>query len=316
MAPSAAAMTAPVNVFAGSPLDRAGNLRRDAGWLASRLVAPETRFVPLWRLHPLVGGGEAPSIAWQSREAMRPFVEGGAPWVLLGLEGDVAHFAVDISRLEAPEDSAPFAGAGTFAELRAAAASLPAGDAAILAQARSLIDWHARHGFCAVCGSPTVAQEGGSMRVCSREPCAAQHFPRTDPVVITIVVHDDHCLLGRNARFPGGFYSALAGFIEQGETIEEAVRREVGEEAGVAVGAVRYHSSQPWPFPSSLMIGCIAEAAATTIKIDKHELDDARWFHRDAVRKALAGEDEASGLRMPPPLAIAHQLARWWVETS
>lgn len=177
----------------------------------------------------------------------------------------------------------------------------------ILALAKSLLAWHARHGFCANCGAPTRLSASGFKREC--DACGAQHFPRTDPVVIMLVTHGERCLLGRQARFPAGSYSCLAGFVEPGETMEDAVRRETFEEAGIRVGAVSYDLSQPWPFPSSLMLGCIAQATSETIIIDADELEDARWFSRDEVRTMLAGA-HPDGLRVPPPVAIAHHLVR------
>jgi len=301
-----------LHVFAGSRLDRAGNLRRDPEWLASQAAAPDARFVPLWQLEAFVTDGEQPAIAWQTAATVRTALDGGALPVLLGLDESAARFAVDVSMWPEPEVRGPLAGRGRFEELRGLAPRLAEGDAAILAQARAVIDWHRRHGYCAVCGSPSKPKEGGYMRECTNAACSAQHFPRTDPVVITLVVRDDVALLGRQARFPDGMYSALAGFIEPGETIEEAVAREVLEESGVHVTDVRYHSSQPWPFPASLMIGCVAEAVSETITIDVQEMQDVRWFPRDAVRRALEGGDADSGLRLPPSMAIAHKLSRWW----
>jgi NAD+ diphosphatase len=181
----------------------------------------------------------------------------------------------------------------------------------LLATAKSLLAWHARHGFCANCGTPTLLAAGGYRRECPA--CETHHFPRTDPVVIMLITHGGSCLLGRSPRFNTGMYSCLAGFLEPGETIEAAVRRETFEEVGLTVGAVRYHASQPWPFPASLMIGCVAEARDTTITLDPVELADARWFSRDDVAAMLAGR-HPEGLTTPPPMAIAHLLMRAFVE--
>lgn len=181
------------------------------------------------------------------------------------------------------------------------------------AHARSLVDWHARHGFCAVCGAATEPRSGGSSRKCAA--CGADHFPRTDPVAIVVVTHGERCLLGRSGRFQGNLYSALAGFIEPGESIEEAVRREIKEEAGIEVGAVRYIASQPWPFPSSLMIGCLADARSEDIRLDEEELEDARWFERGLIRDVLSGV--AREISVPQPFAIArHLIETWAAETS
>ncbi|KAB2875119.1 MAG: NAD(+) diphosphatase [Bauldia sp.] len=186
-----------------------------------------------------------------------------------------------------------------------------------LAQARALCYWHARHGFCAVCGAPTAMRIGGYRRDCPA--CGAQHFPRTDPVVIMLAVDaengGDRCLMGRQARFAPGMYSCLAGFLEPGETIEDAVRRETREEAGITVGRVRYHASQPWPFPASLMIGCYAEATTTDIRRDETELEDCRWFSRDEVLAMAAGA-HPHGLKVPPPMALANSIIRAWAEKA
>jgi len=299
-------------VFAGNPLDRASNLRKDGDWVAKAHRADSSRVLPLWQLKPLVTADASPRLAWQSLVALADVATDGT-LVMLGVRDGCAYFAADFSEGAEPEGAGPLAGLGRFADARGIAPQLAAGEAGTLAQARSLVDWHLRHGFCAVCGARTEAADGGYVRRCPS--CAAEHFPRTDPVVIMLVCDGDDCLLGRQAHFPEGIYSALAGFLEPGETIEEAVRREVMEEAGIEVGEVLYHSSQPWPFPASLMIGCIAKAAGRRITLDTHELEDARWFSRAQVHEGLSRAGTWEGetrFRMPPPFAIAHQLAHWW----
>jgi NAD+ diphosphatase len=198
----------------------------------------------------------------------------------------------------------------TIADLRSIAVSglVPVEELGILAMAKSMLDWHARHRFCANCGTPTKAAHAGFRRDCP--VCGAQHFPRTDPVVIMLVTQGDKCLLGRQARFAPNTYSCLAGFLEPGETIEDAVRRETFEEAGVRVGKVGYLASQPWPFPSSIMIGCVGEAETDDIVIDKTELEDARWFSKDDIRRMLDGTHET--FATPSPIAIAHHLISEW----
>ena len=238
--------------------------------------------------------------------------EHDAPCIFLGLDRGRAVFALDISAAAEPEISGPLAGLGRFGELRASAALFSDGDLAILGQAKALIDWHQRHGFCPRCGSPTALMDGGYRRLCRN--CGAEHFPRTDPVAIMLATRGEYCLVGRGRHFPADMYSALAGFIEPGETIEEAVRREIFEEAGVRTGRVTYHASQPWPFPSSLMIGCFAEALNGDIRIDESELAEARWLDRRTARALLAG-DSVEGIRIPPPIAIAHHLIKTWAET-
>ncbi|NNL65572.1 MAG: NAD(+) diphosphatase [Myxococcales bacterium] len=295
--------------FSGSPLDRVSIERRDASFIEKLRADEATRFLPVHRLEPLVKLGAERSLAWATN-ALLDGIDPDPPAVLLGLGDGVAHFAVDVSTVEDPVSHFGLEGVAAFEDLRAIAAQLAPGDTAIAAQARALVDWHARHGFCAVCGATTVPEMAGAHRRCIA--CAAEHFPRTDPVAIAVVVRGDRCLLGRNPGWPATMFSALAGFIEAGETIEEAVRREVLEESGIRVGDVRYLKSQPWPFPSSLMIGCIAEALSEEITIDPAELEDARWFTRDALRAALAGD--GSALIVPPRFAVAHHLIRAWVD--
>jgi NAD+ diphosphatase len=281
--------------FAGNPLDRASDRRTDPGWLAAQL---RTGLVlPFWQNKPLVTGDRAAFMPW--RDAWD-----GQLCVFLGLEGQQALFAVDIGG-----DSEPDMGIGTFAEMRASAFVLPVRDTAIAGQAKALIDWHRRHGFCANCGAATVLRDGGYRRLCNG--CGAEHFPRTDPVVIMLPVLGDECLVGRNARFVNGLYSAFAGFVEPGESMEEAVRRELAEEANVQIGAVRYHASQPWPFPSSLMLGCYADALNRHFKIDGAEIVDARWLSKEEVRQRLSGAI-TDAMTMPAPIAIAHHLIRDW----
>ena len=303
-----------INVFAGNPLDRAANLRRDESWLAARREAPDARFLLLWKLNALATNSATPEIAWQPADVVAGQSAAGGVCVFLGLDGDSPRFALDVSAASADETAPPFTDYGRFGEVRALGSLVSPAEAGIIAQARALIDWHNRHTHCAVCGATTSAAEGGYQRNCTDASCAAPHFPRTDPVVITLIRRPGLCLLGRSARFPTDLYSCLAGFMEPGESIEEAVRREVLEECGIEVGEVRYHSSQPWPFPASLMIGCIGEGISETIKTDPVEIEDAHWFTRTQVVKALNGGDPETGLKIPPSLAIAHQLIRWWVD--
>lgn len=188
---------------------------------------------------------------------------------------------------------------------------VPAEELGLLAMAKSMLDWHNRHRFCANCGAPTQLAQAGFRRDCAA--CGAQHFPRTDPVVIMLIARGDKCLLGRQSRFPEKMYSCLAGFLEPGETVEAAVRRETFEEAGIRVGEVRYLASQPWPFPSSIMIGCVGEALTDEIDFDKDELEDARWFTKDDIRRMLEGTHET--FAAPASIAIANHLIREWVKT-
>jgi NAD+ diphosphatase len=295
--------------FAGNPLDRVSQRRQDAGWVASLLQDPGTRLLPLHGLKPSVRHSSAVSLFWQSVAPWHSLIDDGNTLILLGLRDGQAYFALDATPVEPP----PGDGVVTM-DARAVAPMIDSGEAAILAEARSLIDWHARHRFCAQCGTPSVAASGGWVRHCPN--CKAHHFPRVDPVVIMLAVKGERCLLGRGRRRPGARFSCLAGFMEPGETPEEAVRREILEESGIEVGRVRYLGSQPWPFPSSLMMGFLAEALSEEITIDPEELAEARWFGRDEVRAMVErsrSDDPIPGLAtLPPPLAIGHQIARRW----
>ena len=294
------------HTFAGNPLNRAEYERRDADWLAARERDAGSRFLPLRQLDVLLDGEDPARLAWISGDAAAGL---DGPRFLLGLRDGVAHFAVDVS-----EDNAGLTedGERRFVDVRTAGMLVSAEDTGIAAQARAQVDWHARHRFCSVCGQPTEALRGGQQRTCGS--CGADHFPRTDPVIIVVVTDGDRCLLGQShGRLSQmRMFSALAGFMDQGESIEEAVRREVLEEAGIQVGAVRYHSSQPWPFPSSLMIGCHADALTTELRPDDVEMLSVQWFERETVQRALAGED--AELRVPASFAIAHHLIRAWAE--
>jgi NAD+ diphosphatase len=227
----------------------------------------------------------------------------------MGLWKDTAVFAVD---LEGPADPAdgPLEGLGKFEDLRAVALKLPHTEAAIVATAKAMYEWRRKHQYCAVCGQPSEPRDGGWKRRCPA--CEAEHFPRTDPVVIMLAYHGDRCMLGRQEAWPKGMFSALAGFLEPGETIEEACARELNEEAGLHAVRVRYHSTQPWPYPSSLMIGLIAEVEDEEGAPDQTELSEIRWFTRDEARQLIAGQIE--GTFAPQRMAIAHQLIKAWVE--
>jgi NAD+ diphosphatase len=299
--------------FSGNPLDRASARRADAAAIAQMLRDKAAMIAPLWQQKPFfhLARDEADplSAAYLDWEAVERLKLSDPTVVFLGLKDTTPYFALDASALSEPESNGPLAGRGRFIDLRFAAATLLPEDGAILAQAKALIDWHARHGYCANCGKPTALADAGYRRHCAG--CGADHFPRTDPVVIMLAHRGERALLGRAGRFPPGMFSTLAGFMEPGETVEDAVRREVKEEAGVVVGAVRYIATQPWPFPSSLMIGCLAEAVSEDIAIDGSELAEARWVSRAELTRALEGASDA--LRVPPPFAIAHQLMRAWV---
>jgi NAD+ diphosphatase len=295
--------------FAGNPLDRVSQRRQDAGWVASLIEDPATRVLPLHGLKPPVRRSSVAALDWQNVAPWRPLIDSGNTLILLGIRDGRAFFALDAGSTEVPGDNG-----SVVMDARAAAPMIDGGEAAILAEARSLIDWHDRHRFCARCGAASVVASGGWVRHCPE--CKAHHFPRVDPVVIMLAVRGERCLLGRGHRRPGARFSCLAGFMEPGETPEEAVRREVFEESGIRVGRVKYLASQPWPFPSSLMMGFLGEALTEEITIDPEELAEVRWFERDEVRAMVErsrSDDPAPDLAtLPPPLAIGHQIARRW----
>jgi NAD+ diphosphatase len=301
------------NTFAGNPLDRASERRGDADWLRARLNDPESLALALWNGRPLVedapAGPPAVRIAYLPVTLARELAAGDERVLFMGLWQETAVFAIDLEGAADPADG-PLAGFGRFEDLRAVALRLPAEDAAIAATAKSVFEWRRRHGFCSACGQPTLAVDGGWKRVC--EACRTEHFPRTDPVVIMLPIFGDKCLLGRQAAWPKGMYSALAGFLEPGEAIEEACAREMKEEAGLTATSVRYHSTQPWPWPSSLMIGLLAEVSDDVATPDQTELEAVRWFTRQETRALLAGE--IPGVFAPGAMAIAHQLIKAWAE--
>ena len=296
--------------FQATPLDRASEKRTDAAWIAARRKDPTSYILPMWKQQPfLFQQGEKLEAGLVKPGLCESLAGLDATWIFLGLEKDRAMFALDISAAKNPAEEGPLAGLGLFKDLRMAAPLLPDGDIAICSQAKAMLHWHETHGYCAKCGAKSHLAEAGYKRECGE--CKAEHFPRTDPVSIMLVTHGDECLLGRSPHFAAGFYSTLAGFIEPGETIEAAVAREVMEEAGVKVKNVRYFTGQPWPFPSSLMIGCFAEAEGKDLTVDKKELEDARWFTKTEIREYLAGKGP---VRMPGHIAIAHHLIKAWAE--
>lgn len=301
------------NTFANNPLDRLAHRRLDNLWLDARWRAPSSLVIPFRQLKPLIVLAQekgAPALpGWRRPEE----VPDDALRVFLGVKDAVAHFAVAVAGTEQKQHTDALESPGKFIDLRSITPDLEAGDASILAEAKALIDWHEKHLFCALCGHRTEAADGGHKRMCRH--CDREHFPRTDPVVIALVVRGDRCLLGRGTVFPDKMYSALAGFVEPGETIEEAVKREIWEEVGVRVSAVRYLFSQPWPFPSSLMIGCMAQAHSDALTLDPVEIADARWLARAEVKDLLNGTGDGA-LRVPPPMAIAHQLLKHWVQAG
>ncbi len=277
--------------FSGDGLDRADHLRADPVAIMALLCDVEAR--------ELEWDNGAPAIDEHGKLIWAPVA--ADPPLFLGFNGHSPCFS------SLPDGNVPIDARAHFQLL----SLLDVAEAPTFAAALSLANWHRRHGHCSVCGQPTEANRGGWSRTCSA--CGAEHYPRVDPVVIMLAEHDGRLLLGRQPHYPEGRYSALAGFVEPGESIEAAVARELNEEAGIAVRDVRYLTSQPWPFPSSLMIGAHASAVDDSLTIDTNELDDARWFTRDEVLAALA-HDGAAPFQPPPRSAIARTLLELWVD--
>jgi len=302
--------------FSGNPLDRLSEKRDDPQTLAELAARPDARSLVFVSDTPVLKQGESGLDAFFTLAEVEAL---GArdEQALLGKTPEATMFATLLQPAVAlrsePDGALVIPGREDLAlvDLRslAAKAQLPRPTIAMMAQAKSLLFWHAKHRFCSQCGARSTVASAGWKRECAA--CKAQHFPRTDPVVIMLATHGDRCLLGRQARFAPGMYSALAGFLEPGETIEEAVRREVMEEAGVRIGRVTYMASQPWPFPATLMIGCLAEALTEEVVVDYAELEDARWFTRAEVQEMVGGA-HANGLGAPQPIAIARSLMRAW----
>lgn len=308
-------LSAHQNVFAGNPLDRAADRRDDTAWLEAQLEDSRARALVLWEGQVLATEGEAgPGLAWLPAD-----LAGDAAadrWAFLGLDGRTPVFAIELE-VEADPTVGPLQGLGRFTPMRQAATLLPGPEAAMAGCAKSLFDWRRRHGFCAACGRASRNASGGWKRVC--DACRTEHFPRVDPVVIMLATHTgedgvERCMMGRGAGWPPGRMSALAGFLEPGESIEEACARELHEEAGLVATAVTYHSSQPWPFPSSLMIGLYAEVADDQARPDQTELEEVRWFDRGQIRRMLDDPGGVDGVTAPNPYAIARALLETWAE--
>lgn len=305
--------------FGGSGLDRAAEIRSRA---LDGLGASGSEVVALWRGKLLTAGTDGAALM-RLPPSSRLLTECRAETVFVGRDGDRLVFAADVSDWEPPEMAETVGAffdpsvqivpdldpAGGFRELRTIMTGLSVRDAEIAATAKALLGWHRTHRFCAVCGAPSHVAMGGWQRDCP--DCGSHHFPRTDPVVIMLITHGNSVLLGRSPGWPEGMFSLLAGFIEPGETMEAAVRREVFEEAGVPVGRVEYLASQPWAFPSSLMLGCRGEALSREITIDPAEIEEALWLGRQEAMSVLAGQH--ARLRQPRPGAIAQFLLRNWL---
>ncbi len=304
----------PVIPYSSTLLDRAEHVRGDAARVQALLAESRTRLLCFRELDVAMRSGPPPDLAWVTRRDVPDAVLGDRFVVFLGIDDDeIAHFALPLQ-----EEDQAWCGSliDGFVDARSAGLQLLDERAAVVAFARSVLAWHARRVFCSLCAGRNEPIHGGMQLKCANPACGAVHFPRTDPVVIMLVQSPDagDCLLGRSPHYPPGLVSALAGFVEPGESIEDAVRREVREEAGIGCTDIRYFASQPWPFPSNLMIGCFATAVDTTLLVDETELEWARWFSRAEARDLFDGR--LAGLSAPQPIAIAHYLLREWLQLA
>jgi NAD+ diphosphatase len=297
------------NPLSDPDFDRAAHRRVDQAWLDQALGLPETRFVLISRSRALVA-----RVGDNYRAALIPVGAVGPEFstepVFLGSPGGVAIFATDVSALASEAAAERYGEHGTFEDLRPVGMLLPADEASLLAYAKGMLYWRERHRFCGVCGHPTRPKDGGHRLLCVNPACGTEHFPRSDPAVIMLIEYEDKCLLARGARFPGNFISVLAGFVEPGESLEDTVAREAFEECGVRVTDIAYASSQPWPFPSSLMLGFRARALDPTLTLDPSEILEAGWYTRDFIR-AL---NDDSPRRIGPKFSISRRLIDDWVD--
>lgn len=288
------------NIFAGAYVDRSGHLRKDAGWLAEALRSSDSLFAPVWK-DKCLAIGEPFRAVLLPQAVVKDYLD-DENIIFLGVYRDKPAFAINVGNGE----EAPFEDAGQFHDLRYLGSVLPVDDANLIAHARALVLWHRLQKYCGRCGSATRAESGGNTRVCVAEDCGRQLFPRVDPAIIVLVSDRDRCLLGRQSDWPEGRYSTIAGFVEPGESLEDAVRREVFEETNISSRDIRYHSSQPWPFPSSLMLGFTAVATDFDIQLNDNELDDAQWFTRKQLFSGFP--------KLPYRLSIARRLVDDWLQ--
>jgi NAD+ diphosphatase len=289
------------NIFAGAYVDRSGHLRKEPQWLADAIHKADSVFVPIWRDQCLASGEPVRAVLLQ-RDAVKDYLD-ERELIFLGLFRDKPAFAINVGK----DEEAPFVDAGEFHDLRYLGSVLPADEANLVAHARALVVWHRYQKFCGHCGSETRAESGGNTRVCIEDSCGRQLFPRVDPAIIVLVSDRDRCLLGRQSGWPEDRYSTIAGFVEPGESLEDAVQREVIEETNISTRDIQYHSSQPWPFPSALMLGFMATATTFDINLNDDELEDAQWFTR---KQMLSGFP-----KLPYRLSIARRLVDDWLNS-
>jgi NAD+ diphosphatase len=292
------------NVFAGPYLDRNAHLRQDPAWFAEALADERSRALPVWNSRNLMLEGDAPRAAFLELPRIPQERRNNIDLILLGRFGDINIFAYEITGAEPP----PLLPGERFEDLRMVAALLAADEAGLLSYARAMIAWRGRHRYCGSCGATTLPAKSGHVLVCTNPTCRHEQFPRIDPAIIVLVSDGDRALLGRQAAWPAGRYSTIAGFVEPGESLEDAVAREVLEETGVHVERIEYHSSQPWPFPTSLMLGFMAHARSTEIHMRDQELEDAQWF----TRADLIGGRAI----VPPNVSISYRLIEHWFDAA
>ena len=301
-------MAAAVNVYGADGLDRLVDRRRDVAWWEQALTSEVTRFVLGWRdLLPVLDTPEGPRLASVTARKLAPLLTSEP--VLLGAIDEAVHVAIDVSETDEADVIAVLPEGARLAELREVGSLLPGAEAALAASHRSVLLWHASQRHCGRCGAPTMLAEAGHTLTCTNSSCGAVHHPRIDPAVITLVTDGDRVLLGRNKRRPGSIYTCFAGFVESGESLEGAVAREVLEEVGVRLSDVRYHSSQPWPFPAQLMLGFIGVAETFDIRLDEEEIADAQWFTRDDLR-AITPDGP---VQLPRVDAVARRMIDSWI---
>lgn len=299
------------NMFVAQVLNRAHNRRKDEVWVRDRLYARDSLFLPLWQSKVLVTDGDAPRPVFLKREELGEAMQDDAEALLLGEDDGCGLFAIEVRTEDDTRPSYP-AVLGNFRDLRAVGPLLSKEDGALLAYAKTLAYWHGRNHFCGACGGRSEVREGGHVRICSNPDCGALHFPRTDPAIIVLIRCGEKCLLGRQPIWPKLMHSVIAGFVEPGESAEGAVVREAFEEVGVRVKNVFYHSSQPWPFPCSLMLGFTAVAESDLVRLGDKELEDARWFTRRELKQSV----EDGTLRLPSTISIAYHLIEDWFDSE
>src|ERR1700692_1245492 len=292
------------NIFAGPSLAAAAHWRQDPAWFAAALADERSRAIPVWNSRNLIAEGDNPRAVYWELAHIPPERRTGEDLILLGRIGGTSSFTYEIDWIEPP----PLPPGTRFEDLRLVAAVLPIDEAGLLGYARAIVSWRRRHRFCGTCGAKTLSDKSGHVLVCSDPGCRHEQFPRIDPAIIVLVSDGERALLGRHPSWPVGRYTTIAGFVEPGESLEDAVAREVFEETGIEVDQIEYHSSQPWPFPSSLMLGFTAHAVTTEVRLRDEELEDVRWFNRADLA--------SNGTLLPPRQSISYRLIEHWFDAG